>query len=274
MTSVSVQPELEDYVLRRVVEATSLTDLRFGPRYLPQSFARDAFSHQSLRTDATHVVAAVWGLIGRGLLFLETSDSRGPEYWRVLATARGRQQIEGGPMEPLAWVRWMQRLKSEAPNLDEATERYAREALTAFGANCYLAAVVMIGVAAESVFLRLASALAVAVDGPAARKLLADLDRPGVPQQRRFEAFRKLLEPHRKALHTDLADPLHLDAVADLLRQGRNNAGHPTNTEVDEHTARDALTLGGRYLINMLTLLADLEDRAVGSLGTSGDHGT
>jgi hypothetical protein len=49
---------------------------------------------------------------------------------------------------------------------------------------------------------------------------------------------------------------LTLDAVADLLRVTRNDAGHPTGRRIDEDTAYTHLQMAARYLQKMTALEA------------------
>jgi hypothetical protein len=47
-----------------------------------------------------------------------------------------------------------------------------------------------------------------------------------------------------------------LDAVADLLRTSRNDAGHPAVKPIDEGTAHAHLYMGGELLLKMTALTA------------------
>lgn len=60
----------------------------------------------------------------------------------------------------------------------------------------------------------------------------------------------------RPQLPENLADTLTLDAVADLLRVTRNDAGHPTGRRIDEDTAYTHLQMAARYLQKMTALEA------------------
>jgi hypothetical protein len=66
--------------------------------------------------------------------------------------------------------------------------------------------------------------------GPTAEKLRKAIDSPRTSQSARFEELRKVLDSHRHQVPEGLADSLTLDAVTDLLRITRNEAGHPTGT--------------------------------------------
>lgn len=141
---------------------------------------------------------------------------------------------------------------------------YVTEALRSFNARCYLASSVMLGVAAEQVFGRLAKAFV----GCAPRrtgKLPKLLDTPLATYHQRFNEFRKRLEPLRSSLPDGLADSITLDAVADFLRVTRNAAGHPSGQRIDEDTAHTHLHMAGVLLAKMVDLAIHFERLAAGS---------
>jgi len=117
----------------------------------------------------------------------------------------------------------MDRLRERSPGLTTEALTYFEEALGAFNARCYLASSVMFGVAAEQVFGRLAAAFVAA--RPAKTQRLHRLLSDNTSHYGRFDEFRKA--PVRGTLPNGLPDAITLDAVADLLRVVRNEAGHP-----------------------------------------------
>jgi NADPH:quinone reductase-like Zn-dependent oxidoreductase len=118
----------------------------------------------------------------------------------------------------------------------------------------------MLGVAAEQVFGRLAAAFVTA--RPAETRRLQGFFSDNTTHYRRFDEFRKRLEPLRGALPDGLADSITLDAVADLLRVTRNAAGHPTGQRVDEETAYTHLVMAGMLLAKMTELAQHFESSA------------
>ena len=72
--------------------------------------------------------------------------------------------------------------------------------------------------------------------------------------------MRKQLEPIRIELPGGLADTVTLDAVADLLRVTRNEAGHPTGADIDEDTAYTHLQMAARYIQKMTDLQEHLRE--------------
>lgn len=136
--------------------------------------------------------------------------------------------------------------------------RYVTEALSAFNARCFLASAVMLGVASERIVEGLARSVA-DFRGGSAKRLRAALEDPRASQFSRFTEMRKQIEPLRPELPDGTADTLTLDAVADLLRVTRNEAGHPTGATIDEDTAYTHLQMAARYILKMTDLRAFLE---------------
>ena len=123
------------------------------------------------------------------------------------------------------------------PDLLPATKMYLEEAVAAFYSGCYLAATVMLGVAAEAEFLRL---IDVANANTAIGKSF-DQARKEQFIRTKIEAFRKGLAPHLKTLPKKATEDLdiNLNAVQSIIRIARNEAGHPSGA-----TPRGAGTFG------------------------------
>jgi hypothetical protein len=197
------------------------------------------------------------------LIYLDPAGERGSisDNWRWRASELGKQVAAGGNWEPRDPQGYLRRLRSAQPPVDEKALVYVEEAVSAFNARCYLATSVMLGVAVESVFNGLAEAFAIANPEITTklRRLIAD---PRSSHNTRFQELRKSLEPIRPQLPDGLADPVTLDAVADLLRIARNDAGHPTGKPMDEGTAHAHLYMGAELLLKMTALTAHFESKA------------
>ena len=227
---------------------TPQAESRFGRAYLAQEIATVANCrpHQ--------VWEALWGLVGDGLIYLDPAG-QGPDNWQWRLSATGIQAISGGSWEPRDPEGYLGRLREHSPEVDPVAINYISEALSAFNARCYLATSVMLGVASERVIDGLMRAL-VNSKGDSAKRLRAALENPRTSQLSRFTEMRKQLDPIRAELPDGLADTLTLDALADLLRLTRNEAGHPTGVEVDEDTAYTHLQMAARYVQKMTDLQA------------------
>ncbi|MFI9598230.1 hypothetical protein [Nonomuraea sp. NPDC052265] len=243
--------------------ATPQAENRFRNPYLPQSIraATGCLPHEAWE--------ALWGLLADGLIFLDPQGQAGTDNWRWKLSERGRKAVQGGPWEPYDPEGYLRRLRRQVPDLHPIAYQYMQEALQSFNAGCYLACSVMLGVAAEQVFLGVAEAMVAAL-GASAEKLRKELDNPKSSQNARFHALRARLEPLRPTLPDDLGDNLTMDAVADLLRITRNEAGHPRGRAVDEDTAYTHLQLAARYLGKMTALAEHFTQQAAARSSTGG----
>lgn len=201
---------------------------------------------------AEHVWEALWSLVADGLIFLDP-NGQAPDNWAWRLSAEGQRVAAGGVWEPRDPDGYLDRLKRDIPNLDGLVELYMVEALHSFNANCYLATSVMLGVAAERAFIRAAEAFANS-PLPGAPAIASELGRGKSNYFALWSEFRKRIEPNRDVLPEGLADSLTLDAIADLIRVTRNEAGHPSGKRIDEDTARVQLTIAAVYLRKMQQL--------------------
>jgi hypothetical protein len=235
---------------------TPHAESRFSDAYLVRNIteAANCRPHQ--------VWEALWGLVADGLVYLDPAgQGSGTDNWQWRLSATGIQAISGGTWEPRDPEGYLKRLRRHSPKIDPVAIRYLSEALSAFNARCYLATSVMLGVASESVVDGLARAV---LDrrGDAAKRLRRALENPRASQLSRFTEMRKQLEPIRSELPEGLADTVTLDAVADLLRVTRNEAGHPTGADIDEDTAYTHLQMAARYIQKMTDLQDHLRNSA------------
>ena len=214
----------------------------------------------------TEVWEALWGLVGDGLVYLDTArQGSGTDNWRWRLSADGQRVAKGGTWEPRDPDGYLERIHREIPDLDGLVELYLTEALQSFNGRCYLATSVMLGVAAERAFLVMAASYA-ASSVAGAPAMAKELDKPRSNYFALWTEFRKRIEPVRQELPNGLADPLTLDAIADLIRLTRNEVGHPTGRQIDEDTARVHLTIAPVYLRKMQLLSAHFAGTAAGSV--------
>jgi len=224
-------------------------DPRFSRHYVVANV------HQQTGCSETQVWEALWGLVGEGLLYLDTAGQQSSaDNWRWCLSADGRHVVKGGTWEPRDPEGYLARVRREIPDLHDLVALYITEALRSFNGRCYLATSVMLGVAAKRAFLVMAESYgASSVAGaPALAKELAKRGNYFAL----WTEFRKRIEPVRQVLPNGLADALTLDAIADLIRLTRNEVGHPTGRQIDEDTARVHLTIAPVYLRKMQLLSA------------------
>lgn len=148
-------------------------------------------------------------------------------------------------------------VRAEIPDLAVETETYLAEAVVAFYSGCLLASCVMLGVAAETEFLRLAVvAAAHATHGPkfaAVQKAVFIRDKI-----RKFElALTPLLPSLPRSATEDFET--NFAAIQSVLRIARNDSGHPTSTAPQRENVYVLLQLFvpfGRQLMRLRKALA------------------
>jgi hypothetical protein len=189
---------------------------------------------------------ALWSLIVRRLAWVATYE-RNPNAWYVSLTERGKAAAQGESVNPDDPSGYLKKLLRDAPETSEVVQLYLRESLNSFEQECYLASAVMLGVAAEACMLDTADVF-VNWNGSPAEKLKEILENPRTFYVVKLEAFQKSLAAAKGSLPPELSDNLDLDvnAVIQLIRQTRNEAGHPTGRRIDREDAFNHLIIYAR----------------------------
>jgi len=125
----------------------------------------------------------------------------------------------------------------------------------------------MLGVASEAAFLEMARAFADWLPEKEGGNLKDVIEGKRSNFINRFVEFRKRIDGHKHKLPDSLSDgmALTLDAVLDLLRINRNEAGHPTGKQLDRADAFINLQMFARYLEKMYRLKAFFETHSLTS---------
>jgi hypothetical protein len=229
-------------------ETTAALKQRLGPSYTPS------------RVDLS---SAVWSLIRRGLVHLVFGRDSDPLHWKPGLTLAGTHYVKEGESSPHDPDGFLARLKRKVPAISEVTFRYVQEAVRSFNQEVYLGATILIGVASEAAFLEMAEAFLKTLSGTELTNFERTLHGSSMFSAK-FNEFRKKIEVRKATLPEDFQDgmALHLDAIADLLRRQRNDAGHPTGKPVDKDDVRVALEMATTYLGKLYGLTAHFEARA------------
>lgn len=210
----------------------------------------------SQELDRRQMMEVLWQLLSQGLVFVHYEEL--PPYalsW--ILSERGRRVVETeADYEPDDPEGYLKTLRIRIPDLDELVLLYAREALLAYEARCYLASTVMLGVASERAFQLLGESFARWLPGAEAENFRKAFDNPRNNYITKFGEFRKRIEPKKGDIPQEFADnmALNLDSILDLLRINRNEAGHPTGRRVDRDEAYINLQMFARYLQKLYAL--------------------
>jgi hypothetical protein len=179
--------------------------------------------------DAESVRDVFWDLFRQGHITLGLNNSN-PAYPFFRLSRFGRDNLGTSAENRFHDTKtYLDLVRGRAPNLAPGTETYLEEAVAAFYAGCYLSACIMLGVAAETEFLRLADEIVVSTKFPGQFAGVAKetfvkskIDR----FRRSLEPIRSQLAPKKKFENLDA----NLSAIQAALRVARNDAGHPTGS--------------------------------------------
>lgn len=249
--------DLQTAVLRVLAKPGADKRLGRGRYYLVQAVMEEVPVGQ---IHGGEVMAAIWALIGQGLAFIDISQPA-PENWTLVLTAAGAEAVRDGEINPDNSGEYLARLTDMVPGVSQVVMRYAREALASYTGRCYLASAVMLGVASEAAFLEMSSSFAAWLPEKQGAKLGELVRNPHRNYIAKFAEFRKRIEPIKGELPEELSDgmALTMDAVLDLLRVYRNDAGHPTGKQVQRQDAFINLQMFARYLQKLYALKAFFE---------------
>ncbi|MGD0384305.1 MAG: hypothetical protein ABSA77_12340 [Thermoguttaceae bacterium] len=159
-----------------------------------------------------------------------------------ILTDYGRQVLQISEYSPYDPDGYLRRLKSEIANIDETIIRYVEESIKCLRMNCLLAAAVTIGCASEQALLLLIDQFRQAIIDPV-KKNKFENDTKDWIIARKYKAFRRYLDSAAGNLPDTLRTPLdqQFHGTFDLIRQIRNEAGHPTGGTVTLDLIRPSL---------------------------------
>ena len=141
-------------------------------------------------------------------------------------------------------------IRTAVQDVDQTTLLYLKEAMQAYRSGCILSTAVMLGVAAEHAF----NLLIETVDATGRYEKLVD----GVRKQRgllkQVEKFRASLDAFE--LPNDIKEDLNVRflGVLSVIRESRNESGHPTGKVLDRDAAYGLLCIFPHYCQKMYQL--------------------
>ena len=207
------------------------TDVTHFNQIMPSSLSR---------SDQDTFREIFWDLFREGIITLGTSKGQ-PEFPWFTVTKRGWAIAEH--QRPYWFhdvITYESAVLQEIPDIDLATLAYLRESMQAYLSGCVLSATVMLGVATESSFERLLETIKENEDERSRFKKC--LSERGI--YRRLNAFGKAIQDHSK-LPRNLAEGLDIQitSTVNLIRQFRNDSGHPTGKTISRQQCYTLLHL-------------------------------
>lgn len=171
------------------------------------------------------VVEVMWQLIVQGVVTPGMNAANPALPW-FRVTDYGRTVLEAErfvPHDPTGYLDEVRTVAQSATG--DAALQYLEEALRCFTAGCNVAAVMMLGIAAEAAFLGLCAVIASTLGDGEIRREFEQLR--WVKQKHRWvvDKYQSIPNDQRRSLPESL--DVTLTSLADLIRRQRNDIGHP-----------------------------------------------
>jgi len=186
------------------------------------------FESQGLR-DRFVVLAneIMWQLIMQGVV-TPGMDAANPTLPFFRVTDYGKKVLEAGrfiPHDPTAYLRDLRAAAKTA--LGKVTIAYVEEALRCFTTGCHMASVLLLGIAAESVFLYLCDVVHSSLKNVKDQKSFDSL--PDLVKPRHRWIVDKYLNLPGDIRRKQLPESLDITLISlyELIRRQRNELGHP-----------------------------------------------
>ena len=151
-------------------------------------------------TDRERIRQLFWEFFVQGIVVIGRDDQNAVWPWYTI-TEWGKKVLEAGEVVPHDPVGYIERVRSENPNLDPVMEFYLQESLQCFLTGTYNACAVMLGVASEKLILNLVDAVASALPTPPRQeKFKKAIQNRQINRQ--WDELMKVLKPNLSKLPT------------------------------------------------------------------------
>ncbi len=178
------------------------------------------------------VQTVFWELVVEGILVPghEISQPNLPRFRRTLYGQNLLQSDEPTPHDPLGYLT---HLNSKVPDADTTVIAYLKESLDTFRSSNIVASAVMLGVAAERIFLLLCQAMKESLTSTSEiQKLNKYLLKKAVPMKQVQDLVHKKMvsiceQPEHRERGFPENAPIVIVGLYDLIRRQRNDLGHP-----------------------------------------------
>jgi hypothetical protein len=211
------------------------------------------------------VYSLLWQLVAEGVIH---PGDRSLNFPHITVTEYGKRVIDNENAHPHDVERFLDQIRS-GQQIDSTVEAYLVESLHSFRQNRLVASAILLGVAAERTFLLIAEALLEALKNPNEQARFHKLlDRqPMKPKQDWVHTKLVKMDENRRQLPDGFPEstPLMVIGIYDLIRQQRNDLGHPRDVppEMERGQLEGNLILFSRFYRSAAHLRAYLTSHKV-----------
>jgi len=194
-----------------------------------------------------------WGLFREGIITIGSDDNnRQFPFFRV--SQFGGRIITGQHAYFFHDViSYTAAIKKDIQQIDEITLIYLKEAMQAFKTGCILSSSVMLGVATEHTFLLLLETIE--KNNNWSKKFSSTSEQRTILNK--INKFKNILDQHLKDLPSEIKEDLDTNfmGIISIIRNYRNQSGHPTGKIIDREQAYVLLNLFIPYCKKMYQLI-------------------
>ena len=169
--------------------------------------------------------------------------------------------LEPTPHDPSGYLG---RLKAEISEIDPLILVYLEESLKTYNINALLSSTVTLGCAAEKALLLLIESFANSIQEEKKKnKFLKEIQRRTIKRQ--FDIFSKKLDGIKGVLPGDVQDDLNTDllGIFQMIRNYRNDAGHPTGKTISREQVYANLQIFISYCKKVYQLIGYFENNPI-----------
>jgi len=190
---------------------------------------------QLSRADRETVREVFWDLFRQGVIMIGADDAN-EKFPFFSVTTYGKRVLDGA--DPYFFFdadSFENRIRQEIPDIDDTTLLYLKEAMQAFRAGCILSCSVMLGVATEHAFLTLMETID---NNPAHAPTYVSVSQTWMILTK-VNRFKTSLDQNLGSLPRDVREDLdvHFSSILSVIRNYRNQSGHPTGKVVSREQA-------------------------------------
>jgi len=185
--------------------------------------------------DRETVREAFWELFRQGVIMIGADDAN-QKFPFFSVTTYGKRVLDGAdPYFFFDAESYENRIRQEIPDIDDTTLVYLKEAMQAFRAGCIFSCSVMLGVATEHAFLTLMETID---NNPAHAATYASVSQVWMILTK-VNRFKTILDQNLGSLPRDVREDLdvHFSSILSVIRNYRNQSGHPTGKIISREQA-------------------------------------
>ncbi|MCD4784071.1 MAG: hypothetical protein K8T10_09645 [Candidatus Eremiobacteraeota bacterium] len=206
------------------------------------------------QTDSSVFLEVFWDLIRQGIINVNYSWDENPPYIKV--SSFSERIFNDDRLYFFHNVLSYEKIiKEQIPNIDDVTLIYLMEGMRSFLAGCWLSATVMMGVSAEHVFSKLLESVKNNVKYKDMFKNVFEEEKI----LKKINKFKNILRQNEKNLplerETKEGLETNLFGIIELIRNFRNESGHPTGKIISREQCYVLLNLFIPYCKKMYQLI-------------------